>query len=102
MQHEAAAMPVAPARSVGLLVLGGWEGLVRHYGVPRYLLPGPVAIWQALAADWPLLAGSLLVTLRITLLALLLAVASAALLAVPSRSRAGWSWPSSPMRWCCR
>ena len=72
---------IAPA-IVGLLVLGGWEGLVRHYGVPSYVLPGPVAIWEALRADWPLLAGSLLVTVRIALLALLLAVSLGGLLAV--------------------
>ena len=33
---------VAPA-IIGLLVLGGWEWLVRHNAVPSYVLPGPVA-----------------------------------------------------------
>ena len=67
---------------VGLLVLGLWEGLVRHYAVPPYKLPGPVAIGCALIEDWPLLSASLLVTLRIALLALLLAVALGGLLAI--------------------
>ena len=57
-----------------LLLLALWEGLVRWNGVPPYVLPGPVAIWGALVADWPLLWSSLLATLRITALALLLAV----------------------------
>ena len=67
---------------VGLAVLGLWEALVRHFAVPPYVLPGPLAIWRALLEDWPLLAASLLVTLRIALLALLLAVALGGLLAV--------------------
>ena len=72
---------VAPGL-VGLAALALWEGLVRFYAVPSYVLPGPLAIWQALLADWPLLSGSLLVTLRIALLALLLAVGLGGLLAV--------------------
>lgn len=67
---------------VGLLVLGMWEGLVRLYAVPAYVLPGPVAIVQAMVADWGLLWGSLLVTLRIALLALLAAVSLGGLLAI--------------------
>jgi NitT/TauT family transport system permease protein len=67
---------------VGLLVLGLWEGLVRAFAVPPYVLPGPVAIIQAMVADWGLLWASLLVTLRIALLALLAAVSLGGLLAV--------------------
>lgn len=66
----------------GLVVLGGWEGLVRYLDVPPYVLPGPVAIAAALAEDWGLLWSSLLVTLRIALLALLAAVSVGGLLAV--------------------
>ncbi|HYZ32342.1 MAG TPA: ABC transporter permease [Crenalkalicoccus sp.] len=58
----------------GLAVLALWEGLTRLYAVPAYVLPGPVAIAHALIEDWGLLAASLLVTLRIALLALLAAV----------------------------
>ena len=71
----------APAVA-GLLFLLGWEGLVRLYAVPSYVLPGPSAIAAALVEDWPLLSASLLVTLRIALLALLAAVALGGLLAV--------------------
>ncbi len=65
-----------------LALLALWEALVRWNGVPHYVLPGPVAIWGALVADWPLLWTSLLATLRIALLALLLAVAGGVGLAV--------------------
>jgi NitT/TauT family transport system permease protein len=67
---------------VGVLFLAAWEAAVAAFAVPPYVLPGPVAIWQALTADWPLLAGSMLVTLRIALLALLAAVTLGGLLAV--------------------
>jgi NitT/TauT family transport system permease protein len=66
----------------GLVVLAGWEGLVRHFAVPPYVLPGPVAIARALVEDWPLLSASLLATLRIALLALLAAVTVGGALAV--------------------
>lgn len=71
----------APA-IVGLLALAAWEGAVRTFGVPPYVLPGPVAIGRALGEDWALLRSSMLVTLRIALLALLVAVASGVALAV--------------------
>ncbi|MFC0386321.1 ABC transporter permease [Muricoccus vinaceus] len=67
---------------VGLLALGAWEGAIRHFAVPAYVLPGPVAIAQTLAADGGSLVASLLVTLRTTVLALLLAVATGVALAV--------------------
>jgi NitT/TauT family transport system permease protein len=66
----------------GLLVLLGWEGAVRHWQVPPYVLPGPVAIAGALVQDWGLLERSMFVTLRIALLALLAAVTLGGLLAV--------------------
>ncbi|GGG50747.1 ABC transporter permease [Caldovatus sediminis] len=67
---------------LGLAVLALWEGLVRAYAVPDYVLPGPVAIARALAADWPLLSASLLVTLEVAALALVAAVSVGGLLAV--------------------
>ncbi len=72
---------LAPA-IVGILILGLWEGLTRWLEVPPYVLPGPIAIVQAMVEDWPLLGSSLLVTLRIALLALLAAVTLGGLLAV--------------------
>jgi NitT/TauT family transport system permease protein len=67
---------------VGIILLGLWEGLTRWLGVPPYVLPGPLAIADAMLADWPLLGASLLVTLRIALLALLAAVTLGGLLAI--------------------
>jgi NitT/TauT family transport system permease protein len=66
----------------GILFLAAWEGLVRWYAVPPYVLPGPLAIWQALVGDWPMLYGSMLATLKIALLALLAAVTLGGLLAI--------------------
>ncbi|TCH97409.1 ABC transporter permease [Roseococcus sp. SYP-B2431] len=67
---------------VGLLVLGGWEWGVRHYAVPPYILPGPMLIVRTLGQDWGTLAPSLLVTMRITFLALLVAATLGLLLAI--------------------
>ena len=51
-----------------------WEAMVRIEDIPPYILPGPLAIGEALWTDGPSLLGSLLVTLRITLAALAAAV----------------------------
>ncbi|SHI74265.1 NitT/TauT family transport system permease protein [Roseomonas rosea] len=67
---------------MGMILLGAWEFAVRHFGVPAYVVPGPVLIGQALVADWPSLAAALVVTLRITVLALLVAVTAGVLLAL--------------------
>jgi len=67
---------------VGIITIAGWEAAVAAFAVPTYVLPGPRAIFAALLADWPLLSGSLLVTLRIALLALLFAVAGGLALAL--------------------
>jgi len=71
-------LPVA----LGIAVLLLWEALVAAYQVPRFVLPPPSAIWAALIADFPSLMASLWTTLRITLLAFALAVASGVALAV--------------------
>jgi NitT/TauT family transport system permease protein len=68
-----AARFVAPA-AVGLAFLLLWEGLVRAFEVPFYLVPSPLLVLGTLVRDAPLLLSSLLVTLKITALALLLAV----------------------------
>ena len=59
---------------VGLAALCLWHALVTAYDVPSYLVPSPMLVWRTLLQDWGLLSASLLVTLRITFLALLLAV----------------------------
>ena len=68
--------------ALGIAVLMLWEGLVRAYEVPRFVLPAPSAIWDALIADLPSLMGSLWVTFRITLIAFALAVVTGVALAI--------------------
>jgi NitT/TauT family transport system permease protein len=68
--------------TLGLLVLGAWEILVRVYQVQQFVLPGPIAIWNALVSDFPSLMAALWTTLRITLFAFLLATVSGVALAV--------------------
>jgi NitT/TauT family transport system permease protein len=63
----------APA-AVGAAFVLAWEGLVKAFDVPFYLVPSPVLVLNTLVRDAPLLFASLLVTLKITALALLLAV----------------------------
>ncbi|MEO3475109.1 ABC transporter permease [Roseomonas sp. CAU 1739] len=65
-----------------LLFLGGWEAVVRINGLPPYILPGPLLVAQTLAKDWGTLSVSLLVTLKITLMALGVAASLGLLLAV--------------------
>jgi NitT/TauT family transport system permease protein len=67
---------------LGVVMLGLWEGLVRAFAIPAYILPGPLLIIETLIADWSTLLPSLLVTLGITLEALLAAVVVGGLLAV--------------------
>lgn len=62
-------MRAAPAL-FGALVLLAWEAAVRAAGVPPYILPGPVAILGAFAADPALLLGSLASTLAVAAVAL--------------------------------
>lgn len=72
---------LAPA-ILGLALLAGWEWAVHHFALPPYVLPGPVAITQAMLSDWPVLWPSLLVTGKVALLALIAAVTLGGLLAI--------------------
>lgn len=67
---------------VGLLVLAGWEALVRIDNIPPYILPGPLRIAVRLVQDWGTLSGSLLVTLEVTLVALAAAILGGGALAI--------------------
>ena len=42
---------------IGALTLGLWEAIVRHAGIPPYILPGPWLILRTLVADWGTLVG---------------------------------------------
>jgi NitT/TauT family transport system permease protein len=65
---------IAAPLLIGLLVLLGWEALVRLRDIPPYILPAPTQIGAELVASWGTLFPSLLVTLKIASLALLAAV----------------------------
>ena len=66
---------------LALLALVAWEGVVRVREIPPYVIPAPSLVWTTLISDWPTLYPALLVTLKITLLSLLLAVVGGVLLA---------------------
>jgi NitT/TauT family transport system permease protein len=53
---------------VALVLLGAWQGAVVGFKLPPYLVPSPLLMFQTLLSDWASLGGSLLVTLKITLL----------------------------------
>jgi NitT/TauT family transport system permease protein len=65
-----------------VLLLVIWQVYVTVANVPHYILPSPVRIAQALATDWQMLGRALLITVRITLLALALALIGGVLLAI--------------------
>jgi NitT/TauT family transport system permease protein len=73
---------IAAPLLIGLVFLGGWEWLVRAREIPAYILPGPLTIAATLWRDWGTLSVSLLVTLKTTFLALLLAASLGLLLAI--------------------
>ncbi|WP_414472070.1 ABC transporter permease [Microvirga sp. M2] len=68
--------------AVFVAFIAAWEISVRVAAVPPYILPAPSLIASTLKADWPLLSASLLVTLKTTLAALVLAVVGGVALAV--------------------
>jgi NitT/TauT family transport system permease protein len=68
--------------ALAIAALWAWESYVARNGVPAYILPAPSAIWATLIKDWPVLSASLLVTLKTTVLGLLLAVVGGVTLAV--------------------
>jgi len=65
---------VLPPLAVGVLVIAGWEAFCRVFAIPSYLFPTPSEIATTFVADAPVLMGALWVTLRVTLIALALAV----------------------------
>ncbi|MEO6395186.1 MAG: ABC transporter permease [Devosia sp.] len=65
-----------------VLAIVAWHWAVTTYEVPRYIVPGPGEVWATLCTDWPILLPALLVTLRITVSALVLALIGGVLLAI--------------------
>ena len=70
-----------PPFVVGLIILVAWEAACRIFAVPSYLFPTPSAIAQAVAADVPGLMRSLWSTLKVALIALVLATIIGCLIA---------------------
>lgn len=81
-KHAGISWRLAPGTLVGYALPCGvfaaaiavWEALVRFNDIPPYILPAPSLIGATLVKDWAILFGSMLVTLRTTVLALGLAV----------------------------
>jgi len=59
-----------------------WDRVVVWNDIPHYILPRPGLVLETMVKDWPILWGSLLVTLKITLMALSVAVVGGVGLAV--------------------
>lgn len=78
---EAVARWLVPIAVVSV-TLGLWQWFVIANEVPHYILPSPVRVWQQLVEDRAILGDALLVTLRITLMALAVAVIGGVLLAI--------------------
>jgi NitT/TauT family transport system permease protein len=65
---------------IGLIAL--WQWYVTAFEVPHYRLPGPFLVMETLVADFTSLAGSWWTTVRVTVLALLLAIVGGGGLAI--------------------
>lgn len=59
-----------------------WGRVVVWNGIPKYILPAPWDVWDSLTGDWAILRDAALLTGRITLMALALAVIGGAGLAI--------------------
>lgn len=67
---------------VFVLVVGGWQWIVVANGIPHYILPSPVRVVQTVIEDFGTLAQSWWTTLRVTLMALALAILAGGGLAI--------------------
>ena len=65
-----------------LLAIAAWQVHIVVNQVPRYIMPAPLDVINALYTDWGTLAPSLLVTLRITFMALGIALVGGVGLAI--------------------
>src|ERR1700712_4205858 len=60
---------------LGIVFVGLWEFFVRYYQVPKFVLPPPSMIVEALVSDYQTLSVSLWNTLQVTLAAFFVALA---------------------------
>jgi NitT/TauT family transport system permease protein len=72
---------VVPIAMLALLILV-WQLYVDAYEVPHYILPSPMRVAGSLYNDWAILGAALLVTLKITFLALAIALVGGVALAI--------------------
>lgn len=68
--------------TLAALTIAAWDLVVRLKGIPPYILPSPGLVLASLINDWSTLWPSLLVTLKITFMALLAAIVGGVGLAV--------------------
>ena len=73
---------IAPPLLLGVLVIAAWDITVRVNNIPFYILPGPGLVGETLIKDWSTLYPSLIVTITITLAALIVATIAGVALAV--------------------
>jgi NitT/TauT family transport system permease protein len=57
-----------------LIVIAIWQAIISINHIPKYILPGPADVANALRTDWPILLPALWVTLQITFSALIVAL----------------------------
>jgi NitT/TauT family transport system permease protein len=81
-RHVEGALRIALPLVVAAVVILGWESIVRIRNIPTFVLPAPSQIAQSLWEDFPSLALSAWATLRVTLAAFVLSVASGLALAI--------------------
>jgi len=58
---------------LGIVLIALWQGLVVALELPAYLVPSPFLMFQTLITDWATLGTALLVTLKVTFLAFVVA-----------------------------
>lgn len=71
---RAAVQRVAWPVLVGAVLVLAWQAVVTGLDLPPYLVPSPLRMLQALAGGWQVLGLALLATLKVTLMAFVLAV----------------------------
>ena len=67
---------------VMILSILAWHLYVTINEIPHYVLPGPLLVGQSIIEDWSLLWPAMLITSRLTILALIFAILGGVLLAV--------------------
>ena len=65
---------------VACVIVAAWQGLVTGFDLPPYLVPSPWLMMKTLVTDWLPLGHALLVTVKITLLAFLVATVAGVLI----------------------